>query len=117
MRTGKDLILDMAKNLLALSQDLTYFANHFLNEDEGKDESTSTYEEILCDDESPFPEEKPEPQAPKIKPEEIREILSTKVTAEAKDLIRSYGVTNLSQIDEKYYPELLAKARELNDAT
>lgn len=117
MRTGKDLILDMAKNLLALSQDLTYFANHYLNEDEGKEETASTFEEILCDDESPFPEEPPEPPVSEIKPEEIREILSTKVTAEAKDLIRSYGVTNLSQIDKKYYPELLVKARELNDAT
>ena len=117
MKTGKDLILDMAEHLLGLSKDLTYFAEHYLNEDEGKDEAPKDYEEILCEDDSPFPESVPTATTPEIKQEQIRELLSTKVTAEAKELVRSYGVTNLSQIDEKFYPEIMEKARKLTDAT
>ena len=47
---------------------------------------------------------------------EARAILSTKVTAEAQELIRSYGVQNLSKVKLADFDELITRAKELTDA-
>ena len=46
-----------------------------------------------------------------------RAILGTKVTAEAQELIRSFGVQNLSKVELSDFDELIRKAKELTDAS
>lgn len=48
---------------------------------------------------------------------EARAILGTKVTAEAQELIRSFGVQNLSKVKLADFDELIARAKELTDAS
>lgn len=48
---------------------------------------------------------------------EARAILGTKVTAEAQELIRSFGVQNLSKVELADFDELIARAKELTDAS
>lgn len=61
-------------------------------------------------------EEKPQPTL-----EEVREVLADLsrrgYTSNVRLMIIGFGVSKLSEVDPKDYAELLAKAKELNDAT
>jgi len=56
-------------------------------------------------------------EIPKVTLEQVRGILASKSqegkTAEVRDLIQKYGVSKLSEVDEKYFAELLKEAEEL----
>ncbi len=60
-----------------------------------------------------------EPVKPKIKLEQVRGILVDKsragFTAEVRNIIESFGANRLSEIDEKDYEAVLAKAEVLGD--
>ena len=53
--------------------------------------------------------------------EEVREVLADLsrrgYTSNVRMMLVGLGVSKLSEVDPKDYPELLAKAKELNDAT
>lgn len=60
--------------------------------------------EELCSEISP----------PEIKPEEVRKVLAemskSGKTAEVKALLEKYGATKLSEVNPKYYADLLKEA-------
>ncbi len=53
----------------------------------------------------------------KVKLEEVRAVLAEKsqagMTAKVREIIEKYGATKLSEIDPKYYAEVLKAAEEL----
>ena len=60
------------------------------------------------------PEEKP------VSFEEVRTVLARKSSegfgSQVRELIHSYGVSKLSEVDPSHFGELLAKAKEINRA-
>ena len=66
--------------------------------------------------EEPVKEEKPQPTM-----EEVRTVLAELsrkgYTTNVRMMLISFGVNKLSEVDPKDYPELLKKAKELEDAT
>lgn len=73
-------------------------------------------------DEAPVKQPKePKPtkakETPKVTLEQVRGVLASKSqegkTAEVRELIQKYGAIKLSEVDEKYFTELLKEAEEL----
>ena len=66
--------------------------------------------------ETPAKEEKPQPTL-----EEVRTVLADLsrrgYTTNVRMMLIGFGVSKLSEVDPKDYAELLAKAKELDDAT
>lgn len=56
-------------------------------------------------------------EIPKVTLEQVRGILASKSqegkTSEVRELIQKYGASKLSEVDEKYFAELLKEAEEL----
>ncbi len=86
---------------------------------EGKDELIKLKEELTAqakDKNEEVKEEKPQPTL-----EEVRAVLADLsrrgYTTNVRMMLIGCGVSKLSEVDPKDYPELLAKAKELDDAT
>lgn len=86
---------------------------------EGKDELIKLKEELTAqakDKNEEVKEEKPQPTL-----EEVRAVLSDLsrrgYTTNVRMMLIGCGVSKLSEVDPKDYPELLARAKELDDAT
>ncbi len=86
---------------------------------EGKDELIKLKEELnvsKSDKKEEVKEEKPQPTL-----EEVRAVLADLsrrgYTTNVRMMLIGCGVSKLSEVDPKDYPELLAKAKELDDAT
>lgn len=105
------LLLDVALNLRKLSDSLLAYADAVIA-DPPCDESIEELPTVPAEVES-------EEALAKKKEKlilEARAILGTKVTSEAQELIRSYGVQNLSKVDISSFEDLISKAKELTDA-
>lgn len=61
-----------------------------------------------------------EPEQPSVSREEVRAVLAKKSrakhTQEVRDLIKEFGADCLSDVDPKYYAELMRRAEEIKDA-
>ena len=70
--------------------------------------------------EAPTVEAPPEPEAPSIKVEDVRAVLSeisrAGKTTEMKSLLGKFGAAKLSEVDPKDYAALLTAAKEVKNA-
>ncbi len=86
---------------------------------EGKEQFIKLKEELTKPEEEKKTEVKEEPKLPTL--EEVRTVLADLsrrgYTTNVRMMLIGLGVSKLSEVDPKDYPELLAKAKELNDAT
>ena len=105
------LLLDVALNLRKLSDSLTAYVDAVLTDPPCNECAEDTPTE-------PVKEETVEDLKKKKEKLilEARAILGTKVTTEAQELIRSYGVQNLSKVELADFDGLISKAKELTDA-
>ncbi|MBQ3518010.1 MAG: hypothetical protein IJA31_01675 [Clostridia bacterium] len=105
------LLLDVALNLRKLSDSLMAYVDAVIATppcDENIKEEPTESVKVETDEDLKKKKEKLVLEA--------RAILGTKVTAEAQELIRSYGVQNLSKVDIASFEDLISKAKELTDA-
>lgn len=103
--------------LISISETL---AQMFSDADASKDDGTvelDEYTEIIGTEQAAEDAATPEPEAKKLTLEDVRAVLAEKSraghTAECRKLIKQHGASNLSGLDPKEYPALLAEVEAL----
>ncbi|MCQ4922224.1 hypothetical protein NE686_03950 [Tissierella carlieri] len=107
------LLLDVAEGMHSLADSIQAVCDAMLDGEllNGNEEST-TLEETE-------PKKKEKPTNRKIKLEEVRAVLAEKsqagMTAKVREIIQKYGAERLSEIEPKYYGDILKNAEELKN--
>lgn len=113
--TSFNALVTVAKDLSNLASSLSVFLDAVIAEPQYEQLSMSTSDEPIKIEAAVTEEDTEKQKADLIL--EARAILGTKVTAEAQELIRSFGVQNLSKVELSDFDELIARAKELTDAS
>lgn len=109
------LLLNVALDLKKLADSVSAYVDAVLADPPCEESNNTTTVKVDKTAEQPLTEE----ELKKIKEKKVleaRDILGKKVTAEAQELVRSYGVQNLSMVALADFDDLIAKAKELTDA-